>query len=79
MIDLETVARIRQLHYGEHWPVGTIAKELGLHHETVQRALSDAWVLRARRYQVAATLSIHANRRRPLHADSQRSSWRFLV
>jgi transposase len=42
VIDLETVARIRQLHYGEHWPVGTIAKELGLHHETVQRALSDA-------------------------------------
>jgi transposase len=42
MIDLETVARIRQLHYAEHWPVGTIARELGLHHETVQRALSDA-------------------------------------
>lgn len=42
MIDLEAVTRIRQLHYGEHWPVGTIAKELGLHHETVQRALSDA-------------------------------------
>jgi transposase len=42
VIDLEAVTRIRQLHYGEHWPVGTIAKELGLHHETVQRALSDA-------------------------------------
>jgi transposase len=42
VIDLETVTRIRQLHYGEHWPVGTIAKELGLHHETVERALSDA-------------------------------------
>ena len=42
MIDLETVTRIRQLHYAEHWPVGTIAKELGLHHETVRRALSDA-------------------------------------
>jgi transposase len=42
VIDLETVTRIRQLHYGEHWPVGTIATELGLHHETVQRALSDA-------------------------------------
>jgi len=42
VIDLETVTRIRQLHYAEHWPVGTIAKELGLHHETVRRALSDA-------------------------------------
>jgi transposase len=42
VIDLETVTRIRQLHYAEHWPVGTIATELGLHHETVSRALSDA-------------------------------------
>lgn len=39
MIDLETVTRIRQLHHAEHWPVGTIATELGLHHETVERAL----------------------------------------
>ena len=41
MIDLETVTRIRQLHHGEHWPVGTIATELGLHHETVERALEE--------------------------------------
>lgn len=41
MIDLETVARIRQLHHAERWPVGTIAAELGLHHETVERALSE--------------------------------------
>ena len=41
MIDLETVTRIRQLHHGERWPVGTIAAELGLHHETVERALSE--------------------------------------
>ena len=39
MIDLETVIRIRHLHHGERWPVGTIATELGLHHETVERAL----------------------------------------
>lgn len=39
MIDIETVTRIRQLHHGERWPVGTIATELGLHHETVERAL----------------------------------------
>ena len=42
MIDVEVVARIRHLYYAEHWRVGTIAEELGLHHETVQRALSDA-------------------------------------
>ena len=41
MIDLETVARIRHLHYAEHWPVGTIAAELGLHHETVEGALRE--------------------------------------
>lgn len=39
MIDLEMVARIRHLHHSERWPVGTIASELGLHHETVERAL----------------------------------------
>jgi len=42
VIDVEAVARIRHLYYAEHWRVGTIAQELGLHHETVQRALSDA-------------------------------------
>ena len=41
MIDLETVTRIRQLHHAERWPVGTIAAELGLHHETVERVLSE--------------------------------------
>lgn len=41
MIDLETLARIRHLHHAESWPVGTIAAELGLHHETVERALRE--------------------------------------
>jgi transposase len=41
VIDLETLARIRQLYYGEHWRVGTIAAELGLHHETVEAALRE--------------------------------------
>ena len=39
MIDIKTIAYIRQRHYGEHWPVGTIAAELGLHHQTVAGAL----------------------------------------
>jgi transposase len=39
VIDVEVVARIRQLHHAEQWPVGTIAAELGLHHETVENAL----------------------------------------
>ena len=41
MIDAETVARIRHLHHAEGWLVGTIAAQLGLHHETVERALEE--------------------------------------
>ncbi|HET9736470.1 MAG TPA: IS21 family transposase [Burkholderiales bacterium] len=41
MIDAETVARIRHLHHAEGWRVGTIAAQLGLHHETVERALKE--------------------------------------
>jgi transposase len=40
MIDPELRARIRRLHFAEHWPVGTIATELGLHHGTVERAIA---------------------------------------
>jgi transposase len=42
VIDPETVNQIRQLYYAEHWPVGTIARDLGLHRDTVARALHDA-------------------------------------
>jgi transposase len=39
VISQEHVARIRHLFHAEHWKVGTIAAELGLHPETVRRAL----------------------------------------
>jgi transposase len=39
MIDMETRARIRRLFYVEHWKIGTIACELGLHPETVALAV----------------------------------------
>src|ERR1700749_2723953 len=39
MIDAALFARIRRLFFAEHWKVGTIATELGLHHDTVERAL----------------------------------------
>ena len=39
MIDRELFARIRQLFYAEHWKVGTIATELGVHHDTVEKTL----------------------------------------
>ncbi len=35
----DIVGRIRRLHYAEHWKVGTIAAQLGVHHEAVTRAL----------------------------------------
>lgn len=39
MIDMETRARIRRWFYVEHWKIGTIARELGLHPETVGLAV----------------------------------------
>jgi transposase len=39
MISTELLADIRRLYYAEHWKIGTIATELGLHHDTVSRAL----------------------------------------
>jgi transposase len=38
-------AEIRRLYYAEHWKVGTIAAQLGVHHETVAAALNRASVL----------------------------------
>jgi len=35
----ETIAKIRNLFFAEHWTVGTIARELGLHWDTVRAAL----------------------------------------
>src|SRR6184192_882228 len=39
MISDEQVAHIRHLFHAEHWKIGTIAAELGLHPETVRAAL----------------------------------------
>lgn len=41
MLDLEAKAKIRRLYDVEGWKVGTIAKELGIHHSTVKRALEE--------------------------------------
>jgi len=42
MIPKETEARILRYHHVEKWPVGTIAKQVGVHHDTVQRVLGQA-------------------------------------
>jgi transposase len=39
MIDPETRAQIRRYFYAEHWKVGTIARELGVHPDTVRNAI----------------------------------------
>ena len=39
MIDAAVAARIRRLYYAEHWRLGTIAAELGVHPDTVAHAV----------------------------------------
>ncbi len=39
MISRELEAKILRLYHVEHWRVGTIANQLGIHHSTVERAL----------------------------------------
>jgi transposase len=39
MITDEQRTRIRRLFFAEHWKIGTIAAELGLHHDTVELAV----------------------------------------
>ncbi len=39
MISPEQIAQIRHLFHAEHWKIGTIAAELGLHPDTVRAAL----------------------------------------
>lgn len=39
MIEPEMRSKIRRLFFGEHWKMGTIAAELGVHHATVERAI----------------------------------------
>jgi transposase len=38
-VSTETEARIKRLHFVEHWPVGTIATQLGVHRDVVRRVL----------------------------------------
>lgn len=38
-VSAEESAAILRLHHVEHWPVGTIADQLGRHHDTVERVL----------------------------------------
>jgi len=48
MISQELIADIRRLFFAEHWKIGTIASSLGLHPDTVRRALDTDSFNRAR-------------------------------
>ena len=49
MISEEQRARIRRLFFAEHWKVGTICTELGLHRDTVDLALEPKRFANSRR------------------------------
>jgi transposase len=44
MISRAVEAEVLRLHHVEHWPIGTIARQLLLHHSTVRRVLAQAGV-----------------------------------
>jgi transposase len=46
MISPEQHAQIRRLFYAEHWPLHTIAAQLGVHHDTVRRAVESERFIR---------------------------------
>src|SRR5579871_3334147 len=44
MISRELEAQILRLYHAEHWPVGTLARQLSIHHHTVRRVLGQAGI-----------------------------------
>jgi len=47
-VSAERKAQILRYYFAEHWRVGTIARQLGVHHSTVERVLREAGVERER-------------------------------
>jgi transposase len=50
MISRELEAEIVRLYHAEHWPVGTLARQLHIHHGTVRRVLGEAGIVEAVKY-----------------------------
>lgn len=46
MVPIEIEAEIKRLHFAEHWPVGTVARQLDVHEDVIRRVLG---LLRPRR------------------------------
>jgi hypothetical protein len=53
-IDKEQAAKILRYHFVEHWGVTTIATQLGIHHSSVDRVLSQAGLPKAERTRQAS-------------------------
>ncbi len=51
MIAPDVIVKIRHLYFAEHWKIGTIASQLGLHHDTIRAAIGADSFNRARREQ----------------------------
>jgi transposase len=49
MLDPEKLAAIRRLYFAEHWKIGTIASEMGVHRDTVRAAVETDPLHRPRR------------------------------
>lgn len=56
MISPELAAEILRLYHAEHWPIGTLARQLKVHHSTVERVLTQAGITPARRIVRASML-----------------------
>ena len=55
-MDEQRKADILRYHFVEHWRVGSIARQLGVHHSSVERVLREAGVERHRRRVRRASL-----------------------
>ena len=62
-IDKERDAKILRYHLVEHWGVHTIATQLGIHHSTVDRVLSQAGMPKAERARQASIIDPYVNDR----------------
>ena len=59
MIPEELRSRIRRLFFAEHWKIGTIAAELGVHHDAVEHALEPKQFINKRWAATAAALDAY--------------------
>ena len=55
MISEALRSRMRRLFFAEHWKIGTIAAELGVHHDTVSHALDAPRAFVNLKYRTQAT------------------------